>query len=244
MEWLRAVSGLASFIGLVIAVALVLVVLHAAPAFFRSAARRRMIRQWLPALDAIVILGAVFTMIASAGADRNTLLIATAVTAALILWWLRFALDDFVSGIVLQAELTIEPDSWLRIGGTEGRVRRIGLRSIVLETEQGDRVIVPFGMAARSAVVTSSAPDQTRAHTFSVTAPASTGADRAAAALRAAAFNSLWSSIRRDPEIELRAETAESLQFDVTVHALADDRALDIEREVRRRAAESWDDRK
>ncbi len=50
---------------------------------------------------------------------------------------------DLISGIILLFEGSIAKDDWVEIGSTQGIVRKIGLRTSLIETRRGVSIIVP-----------------------------------------------------------------------------------------------------
>ncbi len=51
--------------------------------------------------------------------------------------------NNFVSGLILLVERPVRVQDWTSIGGTEGRVARIGMRSLTLRTWDNQDVIIP-----------------------------------------------------------------------------------------------------
>ena len=59
---------------------------------------------------------------------------------------LQGVVTNFVSGLILMFERPIQPGDVIDIGGTNGRVRDIGMRSTTVSTFEGADVVVPNGM--------------------------------------------------------------------------------------------------
>lgn len=59
---------------------------------------------------------------------------------------LQDVVKNFVSGLILMFERPIQPGDVIDIGGTNGRVRQIGMRSTTVTTFEGADVVVPNGM--------------------------------------------------------------------------------------------------
>ena len=85
------------------------------------------------ALTAIQVAGIQLTVMWAAGA---ALLVGIGIG-------LQQTFNDFMSGIILLVEGSIEKGDWLLIGDLEAKVLRIGLRSSVVETRRRIKIIVP-----------------------------------------------------------------------------------------------------
>jgi potassium efflux system protein len=59
---------------------------------------------------------------------------------------LQDVVKNFVSGLILMFERPVQPGDVIDIGGTNGRVRMIGMRSTTISTFEGADVVVPNGM--------------------------------------------------------------------------------------------------
>ena len=59
---------------------------------------------------------------------------------------LQDVVKNFVSGLILMFERPIQPGDVVDIGGTNGRVRMIGMRSTTISTFEGADVVVPNGL--------------------------------------------------------------------------------------------------
>ncbi|MCW8861993.1 MAG: mechanosensitive ion channel, partial [Rhodospirillales bacterium] len=56
---------------------------------------------------------------------------------------LQNVINNFVSGLILLAERPIKPGDWVVIGGHEGKVKKVNVRSTEVETFQRASVIIP-----------------------------------------------------------------------------------------------------
>jgi potassium efflux system protein len=94
---------------------------------------------------AILLLGFVFA-VAAMGVDLNRVTILVGAFGIGIGFGLQTVVNNFVSGLILLVERSIQVGDAVQIGDLSGEVRRIGIRSSVVRTWDGAEVIVPNGI--------------------------------------------------------------------------------------------------
>jgi len=177
-------------------------------------------RRVIPALELAFAVTVSFWIIALATVRLSPAgLVALGAVLAAIGWAGRAAIDDFGSGIALRMEGAVEPERWVRIGTTEGIVRRVGYRTVEIESDNGERVRYPFSRLARDVIVADAGMGP-RAHGFVLEVPKDRPLGRLLADVPAAALLSPWSSTTRPAVVELRAETATHYVLDVTAYSI------------------------
>ncbi|MBF0247904.1 MAG: mechanosensitive ion channel family protein, partial [Alphaproteobacteria bacterium] len=91
-------------------------------------------------------IGMIVALLASVsvlGLDlTNLALIAGALSVGLG-FGLQNVVNNFVSGLILLAERPIKPGDWVVVGGYEGKVKKVNVRSTEMETFQRASVIIP-----------------------------------------------------------------------------------------------------
>ncbi|NRA36467.1 MAG: mechanosensitive ion channel [Polyangiaceae bacterium] len=140
-----------------------------------------------------------------------------------------FAIRDFVAGAFLRAERVCQPGDVVQIGDIQGRVVRMGLRVMAVETMKGDEAVIPYGLVARESLLRTAVSEGVALHVFQLAVPNGMPGAQAKTVIRHAALRSHFASAVREPVLRARAEGG----FEVTVFALDADRAADVEASVR-----------
>jgi small-conductance mechanosensitive channel len=218
-----AVSGAMVFLGLRAVRWLMSVV----PA---TRARRKKLLRFMPILETAAVVGFLLVAIpVLVGGDPELSPVALVVVLALVAGVSWSSLRDFASGVVFRASSPCDVDDHVRIGDVEGRVTRIGYRSVEIETEAGEHAYIPMSRAARDNIHRAQRVERVM-HRFRVHIPEGMSTPEARERARRAALLSHWSSVSRTPEVL----EVSSTELDIKVYALAPNRAGEIEALVRR----------
>jgi small-conductance mechanosensitive channel len=114
-------------------------------------------KKWLPDLEIVsdareglvtitryagFVLSAVIAL-SIAGVDMSNLAIIAGALSVGVGFGLQNIVNNFVSGLILIFERPIKKGDWIVAGGTEGHVKRIGVRSTVVQTFDNADAIIP-----------------------------------------------------------------------------------------------------
>ncbi len=90
--------------------------------------------------------------------DIGGIVATSAVITAVIGFSLQDTLSNVMGGVAIQLDNSIEPGDFVRVGEDLGRVREIGWRKTLLETRNGDRVLVPNAVLMKNPVLIQGSP--------------------------------------------------------------------------------------
>lgn len=139
-----------------------------------------------------------------------------------------FAIRDVLAGLLIKASEVCLPGDFISIDGISGWIRGLGYRTIALDTQDGGQAFIPYHRVSRQSLIRTPAQDGVCRHTFNATVPEGVEMYEARQTIRRCALNSHWSSVVREPSIELDHAGG----FSVTVFSLAPNLGILIERSV------------
>lgn len=198
-------------------------------------ARRDAILRMLPVIETTValfyVLGAIPLVFSEHEAYSPVVLGAVILGLVLVNW---FAIRDLAAGLVLRAGRVAEVGDEIALEGRQGRVSRLGLRVLALETAAGQELLIPYSQLSRATIVRTPKVDGAHLRRFRVALerPDLDVLDRQRL-IHHTALNHHWHSLVHEPVVELGAGNS----FEVTIFTLDASRAPDVEAAVRRALA-------
>jgi len=154
-DWLRLLSVLMFSFAAVIASGLVL--------FDVVLGRRQFPRILRDVLQGIAYLIVAAIVLTRSEVDVTRVFTASVLTTAVIGLALQETLGNIVAGLALQLERDFEAGDWIRVDDRiTGRIREVGWRATSVVTKNGDLVLIPNGVVARSMITNFSRPTSAR----------------------------------------------------------------------------------
>lgn len=169
-----------------------------------------LLRYALTSLGTLVVLQAW-------GIDVRTLAIASSVLGVGIGFGLQNLANNFVSGIVISLERPIKPGDYVRVGGFQGTVERIGARSTEIVTNDRVSILVPNSKLLEQEVVSWSHGDPTCRITVKVGVAYGSNVALVRRALLEAARDHPLVLADRPPDVDLASFGASTLDFELDV---------------------------
>lgn len=238
LDWRADVGALLLLVALIAAVA----VLRRLPRYLASGNARAVVRRWLVPLAelATAVTAASWLLTGVTRGPGEERLVTGTVLVLAFAWAFRSVLQDFANGIALRMDGLPELGEWIRAGGSQGRVRRIGYRSMEIETTEGTRLALRFSTLAQAGIERSAASRAARAHTFTVRIPDDRPLDRTLAELPGLVLLSPWASPAQTPEVRLLSKSGDGYTLELTAIALDPAFASEIEATVRAEIARRY----
>ncbi|CAB3805603.1 hypothetical protein LMG28614_06238 [Paraburkholderia ultramafica] len=185
------------------------------------------------------VLGALVFLAAAVGAIAFVLqlpvrgLLATSGALAVVLGLaIQSTLNDVFSGMVLNATQPFRIGDWMTIGDVEGKVVESNWRATSLLNGQGNIVVLPNSVAARTNIVNANQPSHT--HGISVVLPVNPSIRPALvlAALSNAARSS--GAVLTDPKpvVSVRRATIDAIEYEIVCYVPELDRKTDVRNDL------------
>jgi len=210
-------------------------VLRRVESYLASRRARAILRRWVvPALELFAGASAAGWTLEELVRNRDgTTGLAFAALFVLLIWIGRSVFGDFVAGVFVRMEGTIEPGRRMAVGGVEGKVTMLGYRSVAIEADDGSTFRVPWRTIASEAVQLGEGGAAVRSHSFAIAIPRDRPIERLLEEIPAAALTSPWASATQMPEVRRQSETEQGYVLRITVHALDARFAPQIEAAIR-----------
>jgi hypothetical protein len=138
-------------------------------------------------------------------------------------------LRNALEGVYLRVGRTFAVGDRVEIAGVQGRVHRMGIRALVLETIDGQLAIIPYRTVASGTIRREPFRQQSAFHVFRVAIPEHRSIPELKRAVHEAALLCHWSSTRRVPQVT----ATDDGQLEITVFPVDANHVTEIERSVR-----------
>ncbi len=198
----------------------------------RSARVRRVLLRWLPL--SVAVTAVVYGLWAAhALFSWDPVLARVAVTAVMAVAAVAgfFAVADLVAGVVLRVSGLCTVGDRIRVGDIAGEVVAVGLRTLHLETDAGERIVVPHRRLVTVPMIR--APkDEVSAHVVRVALPEHVDPTHTRRALARVVSEHHAVSVARAPTVAVGDDGAV-----VTFYLVVPDAVADVERQIRDAAA-------
>ena len=167
-----------------------------------------------------------------------------------LLTW--FLLRDVVAGIIFKLQHNLKINQAVRIMGTAaggtpgtesvgtptsgtitGRVLRLGITTIVLESTAGERIKIPYTKLINESVARYEASEVIKPFDMQLSVPKSMTKDRWISTLYQQILLLPWASTTRTPVVQWQQEDEQCHVFDLRIYCLSDAQAYRVETHLR-----------
>lgn len=152
---------------------------------------------------------------------KHYTLIIISLVLILLIWVAWFALRDLVAGIILKLEGSLGLNEKIIINKTSGHIRKLSYFSLMLETDTGQKVSLPYHIVKNKEKIKETADN----FTYKTTLKLSTHKEEFTATqiqdkLQQYIFQAPWIVPTHNPIILLETENSTQYQFNITIFLL------------------------
>jgi hypothetical protein len=146
-------------------------------------------------------------------------------------------LKDFVAGAFLKAGHKLALNESIKVGDFLGTIIRFGYSSLVLETDSGETVYLPYSYLFGKVIVKSHPAESILRYTFRVEIPPVASIRKAIEEINLFVLNLPWISLTKEPQIKSMSETSSGHLLEITLYSFAKNHFQDMEKLITERFA-------
>lgn len=143
------------------------------------------------------------------------------------------SLYDLISGVAFRFGRLCRVGDHVRVGDVEGRVLDVGMRSLIVQTPEGDEAVIPYGKISRDTLRRTQSVSGAHVHAFAIDQPPGVDFVSLKRHVVRSAMRCHWASVVHEPKVERRERDT----IEVSIYALDADHAPVVEAAVRRALA-------
>lgn len=152
-----------------------------------------------------------------------------------MIWFAWYALRDLIAGIIIKSNRDLQVNETVDVGNYHGKIVRFGFRNLVMETESGKNIYIPYTMLIKREIVRSHPADKIQSHSFRLVTNKEKTAEQTILDIRAALLSLPWTSMIKNPVIRLEEEENGRYAFQITTYSIEKSYFVMIEKEIRER---------
>lgn len=149
----------------------------------------------------------------------------------LIIGW--YFLRDFVAGIILKTEIAFEISQRVKTPQAEGILRKTGYRSIEIETDQGERVKIPYSKLTTNAIFLQNKNENSKGHEVKLQVSSSVPIQEFKDRIMNEILLLPWASINKEPKIRVLEQNDEYTVFSISYYSISSRHAALIEQHLK-----------
>ncbi len=228
------------FIIMAIVLALIFRLLHyLVPALPVKRAWKSRLLHHLPAAE--VLLWLTFLIWGVGWFIRHNIYVAITLGIILVMtmiWFSWFTLRHLIAGIVMRWNRDLKTGEPIKTLDYQGKIQRMGYRSLVLETDQGQSIYLPWAKIINQEIIRSHPADKIQSHTFTMKVTAKKTVYQTTDSLKTHILSLPWVSLVKKPEIMLLDKSPDNYTFQITIYSIEKSYFVHIENALKENSPE------
>ncbi len=206
------------------------------PLFIRKKNTRKITNRFFPIFELVCwlffFIWAIQFFLKSNHFYASLLFVLTILLMLIITW---YAIRDFVAGIIFKTGAKYSQEETVKILDYTGKIVNTSFRTIELETEQGERVRIPYSKTIESVIVKSHPALMMKNYTFELKVKKDKLLSETIAEIKQTIIHLPWASIKKDTQITPKSVNDNYFVLDVTIYTLDKDFFYKIENQIRKK---------
>ncbi|MFW6019845.1 MAG: mechanosensitive ion channel domain-containing protein [Bacteroidales bacterium] len=151
----------------------------------------------------------------------------------IFIWFAWYALRDIIAGIVIKANRDLNLNDMVDIADHHGKIIRFGMRNLILETENGKNIFLPYSMIINQELIRSHPAEKILSHTFKLTTSKDRSIEQTIQEIHKTILSLPWTSRIKKPVIRAEQENDKNYIFRVTTYSIEKGYFIMIEQALR-----------
>lgn len=142
-------------------------------------------------------------------------------------------LKDFIAGAFFKTINHFKVNETLKIGEYSGKILKFTPSAIILETEAGESIFLPFSYLFGKVIIKSNPAETILSHTFRMEIPGTRSLSLTVDEIYNEILNMPWSSLKKDPQIKPLLETRTGHLLELTIFSIEKEYFLEMENRIK-----------
>ena len=135
----------------------------------------------------------------------------------LFYWYSRFALRDYIGGIIFKSENRFSVGDSIVINDISGEIKRFNYRNLEIENENGLRIFIPYTMLLGIVSSPQKISETVLSFSFEINIPSGQPFEKVVELLKKQIFSLPWTVLKNEPKIHLVRENENSMTVKITL---------------------------
>lgn len=147
------------------------------------------------------------------------------------------ALKDFIVGAFIKTIDHFRTNQTVKIGEYSGKIIKFKPSGVVLETESGEMVYLPYSYLFGKAIIKSNPAETILSHTFKLEIATKPNLPATIENIHNDILRLPWASLKKSPQIKPVMETKNGQMLEVTIFSIQKEYFLEMENHIKRKYA-------
>lgn len=195
---------------------------------------RRILLRYFPMMEFAIWLWFIFRASSVAFSQypyHNIVMSAIALSLVLVFGW--YLLRDLVAGMVIKTESSLEKDQFLKTELASGRIKRLGYRSVVLETDHGDKIRIPYTRLNKLLLTRPAEEEASQSHVIEMLVDRKHQAEMIKKDITSQLLNMPWVVTGSPPEVIVSAKDKVHFLVEIRFNVIKKDHVTLVEENIK-----------